>query len=117
MKTGEIKWSMKGPIPALTWMDKKPVQMTGTSTSCPGDIFPLLKKKMKDGTLENAPCHDSIREYNACMSGLDRNDQMKSYYLIPCAAKKRWMGVFLDILDWTIHNVGTHNNESPNHSK
>ena len=117
LKRGEMKWRMKGPILALTWMDKKLVQMTGTYTSCPGDILPLVKKKKKDGTLENVPCPDIIREYNAYMGGVDRNDQMKSYYTIPCAGKKWWMRIFLDILDRAIHNSNILHNESPNHSR
>eukprot|EP00795_Rhopilema_esculentum_P017062 gene17062-8578_t len=41
-----MKWTgMKGPILALTWMDEKLVQMTGTYTSCPGaEIVPLNEK-------------------------------------------------------------------------
>lgn len=95
MKRGDVKWDVKGPILSLTWMDKKPVQMTGTYSKCPGDVLPLVDKKKKNRSIESVPCQELVVDYNKYMGGVDRNDQMKSYYTKPVAGKKMVVKIFL----------------------
>ena len=51
------------------------------------------------------------------MGGVDKNDQMKSYYPIPEAGKKWWSRVFYDLMDRSIHNSFVLEQESTHHAK
>ena len=107
---------MKGPILALTWIDNKPVTISGTTTGIPQQQLPEVQRKKKDGTLKNVACPPIISTYNCCMSGVDKNDQMKSYG-INISGKKWWTKVFFDLIDRAIFNGKVLFNESPPHFK
>ena len=51
------------------------------------------------------------------MSGVDKNDQMKSYYGINISGKKWWTKVFFDLIDRAIFNGKVLFNESPHTSR
>lgn len=70
--------------------------MAGTYSKCPGDVLPLVDKK-KDRSIESVPCQELVVDYNKYMGGIDRNDQMKSYYTKPVAGKKWWLRFFLTL--------------------
>ena len=52
---------------------------------------------------------------NKFMGGVDRNDQMKSYYPIPVSGKKWWLRILFDLLDRAIFNSFILEQESPHH--
>ena len=74
MKSGDVVWRMKGPVLALTWMDKKAVHATGTYTQAPAQQLPEVNRKQQDGTIEKIPCLESVSSYNTYMGGVDKND-------------------------------------------
>ena len=113
MKRGETVWRMKGPILALTWIDNKPVTISGTITGIPDEQLPEVQRRKKDGTLENVACPPIVSAYNCYMGGVDKNDQMKSYYGINISGKKWWTRVFFDLIDRAIFNGKVLFNESP----
>lgn len=113
MQRGDIIWRMKGPMLALTWMDKKAVHAAGTNQKAPSDDLPTVNRRKKDGTVEQVPCPETVSSYNAHMGGVDRNDQMKSYYMIPVAGKKWWSRIFYDLIDRAIYNSFVLYQESP----
>ena len=117
MKRGETVWRMKGPILALTWIDNKPVTISGTTTGIPEEQLPEVQRRKKDGTLENVACPPIISTYNFYMGGVDKNDQMKSYYGINISGKKWWTRVFFDLIDRAIFNGKVLFNESPHTSR
>ena len=96
---GDVVWRMKGPVLALTWMDKKAVHAAGTFTQAPSQQLPEVNRKRKDGTIQKIACPELVSSYNKYMGGGDKNDQMKSYYTIPVAGKKWWSRVFFDLID------------------
>ena len=51
------------------------------------------------------------------MGGVDRNDQMRSYYAIPVSGKKWWTRIFFDLIDRAIYNSFVLEQESPNQNK
>ena len=51
------------------------------------------------------------------MGGVDKNDQMKSYYGINISGKKWWTRVFFDLIDRAIINGKVLFNESPHTSR
>ena len=88
IKRGDVFWQMKGPILAITWMDKKTVHAAGTYTQAPQENLPEVNRKQKDGTLEQITCPQMISLYNTYMGGVDKKNQEKSYYTIPVSGKK-----------------------------
>ena len=117
MKRGETVWRMKGPILALRWIDNKPVTISGTTTGIPEEQLAEVERKKKDGTLENVACPPIISTYNFYMGGVDKNDQMKSYYGINISGKKWRTRVFFDLIDGAIFNGKVLFNESPHTSR
>ena len=100
MARGDMDWHSKGPISMVTWMDKKPVHVAGTVTGTPSaENVSLVKRRMKDGVQEDVPCPEIIKKYNKFMGGVDRNDQVKSYYSINLHTKKWWTRLFFDLVD------------------
>ena len=96
-------WRMKGLILALTWMDKKAVHAIGTYTQAPAQQLPEVTCKQQDGAIEKISCQEMVLSYNTYIGGMDKNDQMKSYYPMPVAGKKWWSRVFSsDLIDRSI---------------
>lgn len=117
MKRGDVVRRMKGPVLALTWIDKKAVHAAGTYTQAPSQELAEVNRKQKDGTIQKIPCPELVSCYNMYMGGVDKNDQMKSYYTIPVAGKKWWSRVFFYLIDRSIYNRFVVEQESPNHGK
>ena len=57
-----------------------------------------------------------VQEYNTYMGGVDRNDQLKSYYEIVVNSKKWWPRIFYDLVDRCVINAYILECESPNHT-
>ena len=95
MKSRATVWRMKGPILPLTWIDNKPVTISGTITGIPEEQLPEVQRRKKDGTLENVACPPIVSASNCYMGGVDKNDQMKSYYAINISGKKLWTRISL----------------------
>ena len=88
---------------ALTWMDKKAVHAIGTYTQAPAQQLPEVTCKQQDGAIEKITCQEMVLSYNTYIGGMDKNDQMKSYYPMPVAGKKWWSRVFSsDLIDRSI---------------
>lgn len=117
MSRGEIVWRMKGPVLALTWIDKKPVFAAGTYTGAPPGELPEINRKQRDGSVQKVTCPPIISAYNTYMGGVDKNDQMKSYYTIPVSGNKWWSRILFDLVDRAVFNSFILEQESPNHQK
>ena len=50
------------------------------------------------------------------MGGVDKNDQLKSYYSIICRSKKWWPRISFELMDRCIVNSFLLKSESPNHA-
>ena len=90
---------------------------TGTYTQAPAENLPEVKRKQKDGTIQKISCPELVSSYNKYMGGVDKNDQMKSYYTIPVSGKKWWSRIFFDLVDRAIYNSFVLEQESPHHGK
>ena len=118
MNWGELEWRSKGPVSVVTWIDKKPVHVAGTVTKTPGsEEQTMVKRWWKDGEQEDIPCPEIIKEYNQFMGGVNKNDQLKSYYSINLFTKKRWTRLFFDLVDRAVVNSYLLEKESTNHKK
>ena len=108
---------MKGPILEITWMDKKAVYAAGTYTQARQENLPELNRKQKDGTLQRITCLQLISSFNTYMGGVDKNDQMKSYYTIPVSGKKWWSRILFNLVNRSIFYNFVLEQESPNHAE
>ena len=86
-------------------------------TQAPAQQLPEVNRKQRDGTIQKVACPELVSSYNKSMGGVDKNDQMKSYYPIPVAGKKWWSRVFFDLIDRSIYNSFVLEQESPHHGK
>ena len=111
-------WRMNGPVFALTWMDKKAVRhATGTYSQAPTEQLPEVNRKQLKGPIEKIPFPELISSYNIYMGGVDKNDQMESYFPIEVTGKKWWSRVFYDLIDRSIYNYFVLEQESTHHAK
>ena len=117
MERGDLLWRMKGPVLAVTWMDNKPVHATGTYTQTPLENLPEVNRKQKDGNIQGITYPQLAASYNSYMGGVNKNDQMKSYYPTPVSGKKWWSRTLFDLIDRCIFNSFVLEQESPNHGK
>ncbi|CAI6355744.1 unnamed protein product [Macrosiphum euphorbiae] len=76
LKFGQHVFAKKGPIYVSRWRDKREVLSITT-----GHKPEMVSVKNKYGQQKMKPKH--IAEYNLNMSGIDRSDQMISYYSSP----------------------------------
>lgn len=76
MKPGQHVFSKKGPIYVSRWRDKREVYSITT-----GHLPKMITVNNRYGKQMLKPKH--ISEYNMNMSGIDRSDQMVSYYSSP----------------------------------
>ena len=107
MKRGEMVYKMKGPILVLTWIDNKPVTISGTTTGIPEEQVPVLEvqNKEKDGTLENVACPPIVSAYNCYMLHVTkRSNEVLLWYYYKLSGMKWWTGVFFDLIDRAIFN-------------
>ncbi|KAF0725559.1 piggyBac transposable element-derived protein 4-like [Aphis craccivora] len=96
LKFGQHVFAKKGPIYVSRWRDKREVLSITT-----GHKPEMVSVKNKYGQQKMKPKH--IVEYNLNMSGIDRSDQMISYYSSPRKTIRWYKKVifhFLDISVW-----------------
>ena len=87
---------------ATVWMDKKIV--SALSTMSDPDISNPVKRKQKDGSTLMVDCPSSIVAYNKFMGGVDRGDQLRSYYHVRLKSRKFYKYVFWFLFDVVVTN-------------
>lgn len=97
LKKGEHKFARKGKIYVSRWKDKRDVFTITT-----GYHPQMVKIKNKRGIEKNKPKH--VIAYNENMSGIDRCDQMLSYYSSPRKTIKWYKKVMFHLFDIAIWN-------------
>jgi hypothetical protein len=98
-KNKERGWSkalQAGKIVSTVWMDKKPVY--SISTDINADTKTTISRKQSDGKHSEVKCPEVIKKYTQSMGGVDRLDQMHSYYAVGRKSRKWWRV----LADWAI---------------
>lgn len=98
LKKGEFIWQQNGPVTVCKWKDKRDVLTISNK-----HVVEMVEVSNRNGKLSMKP--NIIRDYNLNMSGIDRADQMLSYYT---SLRKtiRWpKKVALHIMEIYIHNA------------
>lgn len=97
LKAGQHIWARKNKVYVSKWVDKRPVLMITT----------LKHPKMtllidRHGKIRKKP--EEVAIYNKYMSGIDRADQMISYYSSPRKSLRWYKKVFFHIFDLAVWN-------------
>ena len=102
LEKGKFLFRQTGSIVATVWMDKKIV--SALSTMSDPDISHPVKRKQKDGSTLMVDCPSSIVAYNKYMGGVDRGDQLRSYYHVRLKSRKFYKYVFWFLFDVVVTN-------------
>ena len=103
-KSGEMKKMQKGRLTAITWYEKKrQVSILTTANRTGNTSITRIGKRGAPNTTYPKPI--AIQEYTEHFSGVDKNDQLRSYYGISCKARKWWKYLFWFCLDVTAINA------------
>jgi hypothetical protein len=100
------KYRSNGPVLAVSWVDKKCIYFVSTLhvAEVPDGMCCAVKRRGKDGTSGNFQCPPLLPDYIKHMRGVDRGDQLISYYNIGRRSRKWWKRVFYYILECAILN-------------
>ena len=85
----------------LLWQDTKTVSVLSTNQS-PSEF--TVQRRQKDSTRIEVPCPLAIKIYNLFMGGVNKNDQLRGYYLVRTKSRKSYKYIFWFIFDVAIVN-------------
>lgn len=112
---GETLTMQKGNLVATAWKDKKIV--TYLSTNSDPTQSRTVRRRKKDGTVQDVPAPAVSESYNKYMFGIDLVDQKRMQYSA-CRKARKWY----KYLFWVCFGLATVNalicmQESPNHRR
>ena len=87
MNRGDYSSQSKNNVIATVWKDNKHIYLM--SNAYPPSSDEKVKRKQKDGTVITIQAPPMLAGYNKYMGGVDKSDQMKSYYGLN-RKSKRW---------------------------
>ena len=85
------------------WRDRKLVYMMSTNSHPQGDT--TVRRKDRDGTVQQVPCPPSVVTYNQFMGGVNKGDQLRKYYRVRCKTVKFYRYVFWFLFDSSVLNA------------
>lgn len=104
MKRGEYEHFVSNTgLLAVKWMDKRSVHLL--SNFHRSDTVSTVKRKNKDGTVEEIPCPEILIDYNRFMNAVDKFDQLKSVYEINRKSHKWYHRIFFYLVDACVVNA------------
>ena len=98
-KKGDLKCYFSGNLLCLLWKDKRDVRFL---TNCIGGISEVTRWS-KQGQ-ENIERPNAISIYNLKKAGVDKEDQMESYYSDLHRSSKWWKRIFISLIEISSHN-------------
>lgn len=98
LKKGECISRQKEDVTVLKWKDKRNVLMISTTDG--PDIEQITNKRKQ---VVQKP--KMVLNYNKHMSGIDRSDQMISYYSIPRKSVRWYLKIFFHLIDASLWNA------------
>ncbi|KAB0804596.1 hypothetical protein PPYR_01566 [Photinus pyralis] len=103
LKRGDYDYFVNNKGIATTkWKDKRAVFLISNFHN-PQDTT-TVKRKARNGSIEDVPCPIMLTDYNAHMNAVDKFDQKKSSYEIDRKSRKWWHRIFFYFVDACIVN-------------
>jgi hypothetical protein len=111
-QSGEMRKWQKGKLTAVAWCEKKrQINVLSTGNSC-GNME--RRRPGRRGQPEQRyPKPICVQEYTDNYNGVDKNDQLRSYYGIAARANKWWKYLFWFICDTSLVNAYILHCEAP----
>ena len=97
LKRGDYHTASGEEITISVWKDTKEVSFISNVHSSRGQD--TVSRKKKDGSVSKIPAPPVVKDYNANMGAIDKNDQLKKSYAIDRKSKRWWIRIFLHLLD------------------
>jgi len=101
IELGDIISFTRGNILCFNWMDRKPVLML---TNCHSNKLCKVTKQYNTNFIKERSVPEAILNYNQYAHGVDRADQLMSYYKFKNKTIKVWKRVFFFLLEASIIN-------------
>ncbi len=86
------------PLLACSWVDKRTLFFLSTLHVGERTGDPTVKRKQADGGQVDVACPPCLPDYQKHMRGVDRGDQLDSYYNVGRKSKKWWRIIFFLLL-------------------
>ena len=105
---GHYDYRSNGELLATVWVDKRTIYFLSTihpAESPDGTDPPTVKRRKIDGTQEDVSCPTLLPDYQAYMRGVDRGDQLQTYYNVGRRSRKWWKRIFFYLLECAILNA------------
>ena len=87
LKPGEsIKWTNDDSVMLVKWRDRRDVYMIATND----EWLDVVRQVRRNSMPCDMPTPCCVRKYNSLMGGVDRMDQLRSYYSVGRAGRRWW---------------------------
>ncbi len=104
LNRGTYQYLSNGPLLACSWVDKRSLYFLTTMHIGERVGNPLVKRRQADGSQADVPCPPCLPDYQKYMRGVDKGDQLESYYNIGRKSRKWWRRIFFYCLEVCILN-------------
>ena len=101
---------------ALKWADKRQVSMLSTVHD-DSTVTKTRRTRLAPGGREEVRKPTMIEEYNKHMGGVDKSDQLLSYYGFPHRTVKWWRRAFFHLIDLAVVNAYIMYTEAPHRGR
>ena len=105
LNRGTFRTRCNGPLVATSWVDKKVIYFLTTLHPARCSSPQYVPHRLSDGTRPDFECPPLLEDYTAFMRGVDRADQLQSYYNIGRRSRKWWRRVFFYIVECCVQNA------------
>ena len=104
MGRGQVKSTSSDGLLALQWQDKRKVTMIST-IHYDSMVSKRRRTRLAEGEIEEIMKPEVIYEYNTYMGGVDKSDQLLSYYPFTHRTLKWWKRAFFHLLELAMVNA------------
>ena len=101
---GMYQFLSNGPLLACSWIDKRTLYFLSTMHVGERVHNPTVKRRQADGSQTDVECPPCLPDYQKHMRGVDRGDQLQSYYNLGRKSKKWWRRIFFYCIEVCILN-------------
>ena len=101
---GTYQYLSNGPLLACSWVDKRTLYFISTMHVGERVHNPTVRRRQADGSQTDVACPPCLPDYQKHMRGVDRGDQLVSYYNVGRKSKKWWRRIFFYCVEVCILN-------------
>ncbi len=102
---GQCNHRSNGPLLACSWVDKRALYLISTIHVAQVSGGSTVLRTEKDGSRIERQCPPCVIDYQKFMGGVDRGDQLESYYNMGRRTKKWWRRVVFYLFEVCILNA------------